>query len=163
MRQCGGCDVCCFVGGVPELPKEPHARCPHQGGGCGIHASENRPKVCGAFQCAWLRGIGPDDARPDKVGVMFSINRTERGNIGFAVETAPDALRTTARAMAVAFVNEANLPLVVTSYGNAPPHDTGDKVVLRKEHVIRAASMRGKLIEELGPGVSLYELARREV
>lgn len=164
MRECGPCQTCCTVAEVVEgnVDKPAWQTCAHQcEAGCSIFGELTRPKVCSSFQCAWLRGVGKEGHRPDRIGAMFSVNRTGNGHIGFAIETVEGALRTTAKRMAISFVKETNLPLVVVSFGKLPPNDTGDLLVLRKEHVLRAISMRGPFVEKLSPEVSLYEFARR--
>ena len=161
MRNCGPCQTCCTVAEVVEgtVNSPAFERCSHQcSAGCDIY--ESRPKRCADFNCSWMRSVGADEDRPDLIGAMIWIARTERGLIGFAVELAQDAIRTTARDAVCRFVKQVNLPLVVVSYGNKPPHDIGDRLVLCKQHVIKAAAMRGPLIETLSDDVSFYELNR---
>src|SRR4249919_857209 len=74
-RQCGGCVACCKLFHVPQLQKPPNVLCSHcTGRGCGIH--EVRPEVCRTYYCLWPRiEAMPDFARPDKLGIVFSIVR----------------------------------------------------------------------------------------
>lgn len=39
--------------------------------GCSIH--DDRPKTCSSFYCGWLLGLGADDARPDRSGVIVTV------------------------------------------------------------------------------------------
>lgn len=39
--------------------------------GCSIH--DDRPKTCSSFFCGWLLGLGADDARPDRSGVIVTV------------------------------------------------------------------------------------------
>jgi hypothetical protein len=62
-RACGDCSLCCFVLDVPEAGKpDGDTWCPHArpGRGCSIYA--DRPHVCRAFTCEWLRDtqLGPE-------------------------------------------------------------------------------------------------------
>ena len=88
---------------------------------------------------------------------MFSMNKTERGLIGFAIEIQRDALSTTARAMAVAFCRHVPLALVVAQYGR--PESTGDMVAIHNSLELKAAQMLGERREPLAEDVSLFELA----
>jgi hypothetical protein len=78
-RECGPCVACCKIPeiNVPELRKPANVLCPNcTGTGCGIYP--NRPPVCRAWYCMWRRLAAlPDGLRPDKVGVMFWLDRRE--------------------------------------------------------------------------------------
>lgn len=68
-RSCGECEECCRVVGVAELNKPYHTPCVHQtGSGCAIHG--DHPTECKDYKCAWLQGILPEAARPDKSGIL---------------------------------------------------------------------------------------------
>ena len=75
-RTCGECTVCCTALNVdaPDFKKPPGVPCAHLGSrGCGIHAV--RPRICRTWFCAWRRMAGlPDDARPDRSGLLVSLN-----------------------------------------------------------------------------------------
>jgi hypothetical protein len=76
-RECGSCVACCKVLKInkPELQKAADVLCPHNtGSGCGIYAM--RPAICRTWYCLWRRlGELPDFLRPDKCGVMFSLDQ----------------------------------------------------------------------------------------
>jgi hypothetical protein len=57
----------------PEFKKPPGILCQHNTGtGCGIY--ETRPRICRTWHCLWRRVAEmPDHIRPDKLGVMFSV------------------------------------------------------------------------------------------
>jgi hypothetical protein len=78
-RECGECNVCCTAMRVKELDKPAGVRCVHQTeSGCGNY--ENRPSVCRAWYCMWVRDDGRvfDEAqRPDRIGVFFSATRID--------------------------------------------------------------------------------------
>lgn len=75
-RACGECTACCTVLTVdtPEFKKAAGTPCTHLGAaGCGIHAE--RPTICRTWFCAWRRVAGlPEDARPDRSGLLVSLN-----------------------------------------------------------------------------------------
>jgi len=54
---------------------------------------DNRPGGCRSFSCGWLRGMGDDGDRPDKLGVMFQpVIHEELGDALAFVEAEPGAL-----------------------------------------------------------------------
>ncbi|ATQ41108.1 hypothetical protein [Caulobacter mirabilis] len=75
-RECGDCVVCCYTLNIdtPELRKPADSLCPHcTRKACGIY--ETRPNVCRGWFCLWRRiGAMPESARPDRCGVVFSID-----------------------------------------------------------------------------------------
>jgi hypothetical protein len=80
-RGCGDCRVCCIVPEIkePELVKASGVRCAHLcKSGCSIH--EAKPSACREFNCAWRVMPEIDDSwRPDRVGLLGIVGRTERG------------------------------------------------------------------------------------
>ena len=75
-RDCGGCTVCCVTLKVdtPEFSKPAGTPCQQlTPQGCSIHAV--RPPICRTWFCAWRRVAElPDEARPDRSGLLVSIN-----------------------------------------------------------------------------------------
>ena len=75
-RDCGDCTACCTVLTVdtPDFKKPAETPCRHLAArGCGIHAE--RPPICRAWFCVWRRMAEmPDDARPDRSGLLVSVN-----------------------------------------------------------------------------------------
>ena len=80
MRPCGDCTACCtwlkgsaygyeFGGG-----KSCKFLCES---GCSVHKA--RPKVCEGYFCAWSQELLPEEMRPDKCGVLASVERNENG------------------------------------------------------------------------------------
>jgi hypothetical protein len=72
-RDCGNCTACCMVFQIPELKKPHYVLCSHcTGSNCGIY--DTRPDVCRWYYCLWRRiDAMPDLARPDRLGIVFSI------------------------------------------------------------------------------------------
>jgi len=75
-RACGDCMACCTVLTVdtPDFRKPAGTPCIHLASrGCGIHAE--RPHICRTWFCAWRRIADmPDEARPDRSGLLVSLN-----------------------------------------------------------------------------------------
>ena len=75
-RACGDCTACCTVLTVdtPDFAKPAGTPCVHLSEqGCGIHAI--RPHICRTWFCAWRRVARlPEDARPDRSGLLVSLN-----------------------------------------------------------------------------------------
>lgn len=75
-RICGDCTICCTVLKVdsPDFRKPADVPCHHLGSqGCAIHAV--RPSICRTWFCAWRRLADlPDAARPDRSGLLVSLN-----------------------------------------------------------------------------------------
>ncbi|OYY70339.1 YkgJ family cysteine cluster protein [Sphingomonas sp. 28-63-12] len=75
-RACGDCTACCTVLTVdtPDLKKPAGTPCVNlSAGGCRIH--DVRPHICRTWFCAWRRiATLPDAARPDRSGLLVSLN-----------------------------------------------------------------------------------------
>ena len=76
-RECGACAVCCthLKIDTPELRKEAGIACEHcTGTGCAIY--ETRYPVCRQWHCLWrFIDAMPEEARPDKSKIIFSLQR----------------------------------------------------------------------------------------
>ena len=80
MRECNECTACCtwmkgsaygyeFGGG-----KSCKFLCET---GCDVHKA--RPKVCEGYFCAWAQELISEEMRPDKCGVLVSVENNENG------------------------------------------------------------------------------------
>jgi len=92
-RECGECQVCCELFGIPELNKPNWQKCQHQcDKGCGIYP--DRPKRCRDFECGWLTGVFGQgvEHRPDKSGVIFTfVELPGVGEVPTCIELRPGA------------------------------------------------------------------------
>ena len=75
-RQCGECMICCEYLPIScsTLKKPAEVLCPHciVNRGCSIY--ETRANVCRTWHCLWRRDATmPDELRPDKSGLIFSL------------------------------------------------------------------------------------------
>jgi hypothetical protein len=153
-RQCGSCSMCCTVPLVDEgtFYKAPYTKCKHQGqsetGSCGIFNTDERPNTCKKFDCAWRRGFGTDEDRPDKSGLMLSINNMNGGWWIFGIEDRDRALYA-AKHVVIQMMNTANLPAIISKHDARPPNDLGDYVVVRRDMLPRAQRIIGSLIDYL--------------
>lgn len=161
-RECGGCTVCCYIGGVPELNKSAYSHCCHENGKCTIYNSYKRPLICNNFQCSWLRGIGTQEDRPDISKVMCSANVLNGGYWIFAIELSPNAVLTTGLSMVKQLVESFNIPIIVSDWGSRPPNDTGDRVVIKDSLISRSKNIMGELIQYLddSKSIGIYKLIK---
>lgn len=119
-RSCGGCVACCHAlqvtgdplneagwenGVKPEWSDCAHAR---PGEGCAIY--RDRPKGCGHFRCGWLQGYGDELDRPDRCGVVLSINKD--GKIIQAIEVTRGAADVGRGAALVRRIVSLGMPVV---------------------------------------------------
>ena len=80
MRECGECTACCtwLQGSAYGHDFGRGNSCKFLcESGCSIH--KVRPKMCEQYFCAWAQELLPEEMRPDKCGVLVSV---ENGNIG---------------------------------------------------------------------------------
>lgn len=95
MRECGSCTACCtwlignaygweFGGG-----KSCRFLCET---GCSVHKA--RPKVCENYFCAWAQELIDEDLRPDKSGILVSVESNENGQYLKVIEIVKDSINT---------------------------------------------------------------------
>lgn len=90
-RECGACTACCTVMAVHELQKENYRTCCHAADGCTIYAT--RPDSCREWSCLWLQGGMEREvhSRPDRLGLVFSVEARGQFPLLTAYEVWPDA------------------------------------------------------------------------
>jgi hypothetical protein len=118
-RECGECTACCesLEINAPSLRKPANVLCPHNtGSSCRIYAE--RPDVCQTWYCLWRRiDALPEFTRPDKIGVMFSLERQDPARTPFeqlyimARRINDDFANPRARAAIQMFIDEGTLPV----------------------------------------------------
>jgi len=163
MRQCGECEVCCEIAEVKEddFFKPAFQKCPHQCGGCAIYGKLQRPGICNAYQCSWLRGFGIEEDRPDKNSIMVSINRIDNFDFVTVIETEKNSAMTSGKDMIVDIVTKINLPAIIFDCESSPPK-TGDRLVIHKNIEHRCGGMMGDFIEKLNDEITMYKLVKTE-
>ena len=80
MRDCGSCNACCtwLIGDAYEWKFGNGKSCRFLcESGCGIH--KVRPKSCEKYFCAWAQELIDEEYRPDKCGVLISVENNEEG------------------------------------------------------------------------------------
>lgn len=163
IRKCDECSVCCYVGYVPELEKQPHVSCQYiktsACGSCSLYNKENLPKTCKEYRCSWLNGYGGIDSRPDKSGVMITDNFIENQRYLTAIETKKDAL-TSEAGLKIVFdvIRTIKVPMLVVLFGQKPP-TTGDQIIIHDDLLPRTKQIAGDLIRKHGD-VGVYELVK---
>ena len=163
-RTCGECVVCCEVAEVSGV-KAAYTPCPYQSpspeGSCTLYGQPERPDVCGYFECWWRRGNGIKDWRPDRTGLMLSMNTFgSDGDYGVAIEVRVGAAIGPGRQALVALARRVDRPIIVFASGRHQPEDTGDWVVLRDDLMPRAAAIAGQPLYRLDYNVGMYELLK---
>lgn len=75
-RTCGSCTLCCKLLEAHEIERPANEGCTQCStkAGCAIYGS--RPHACIDFECLLLRGVGPDELRPDRSKVVM-VDRME--------------------------------------------------------------------------------------
>lgn len=80
MRPCEDCTACCtWLGGSAygyEFGSGKSCKFLCQTG-CSVHKA--RPKVCESYFCAWAQELLPEEMRPDRCGVLASVENNENG------------------------------------------------------------------------------------
>lgn len=89
-RECGSCTACCTYFSIKVLDKAPLVPCPALVDGCtncwtgptekNCTRYEDRPDVCGDYNCMWIYGNGEEEDRPDKSGMLLD-NATPVANV----------------------------------------------------------------------------------
>ena len=93
-RKCGDCTECCVTLHISALNKPKHTRCAHlchDKPGCEIYSQ--RPTECMSFQCLWTQRDLPNNAKPDKTGVMAYYVESQFGPTVFITETRSGAFK----------------------------------------------------------------------
>jgi hypothetical protein len=90
--QCGDCSACCsgsligdaygyeFGDGIPCYFLKNKK--------CSIY--EQRPEVCQQYQCAWSQGLFPKELKPNKSGILVSVENNEGGQYLKVVDLIPN-------------------------------------------------------------------------
>ncbi len=80
-NPCGECRQCCttlYIANEGDgFSKPSHQACHNCSADLGCKVHWNRPKVCRAFECKWLKSqslndVMPPELRPDRCGVIFT-------------------------------------------------------------------------------------------
>ena len=113
MNECGECTKCCEgylainVYGI----KVQGYKCPCLSKGCTIYSI--RPEVCKKFQCAWLQGLFQEDwMRPDKSGLIISIENWTKGQFFRVIETKKD-IHLESHSKLSEFAHQHNTPYII--------------------------------------------------
>lgn len=80
MRECGSCTACCtwLIGDSYGWEFGNGKSCKFLcEGGCSVH--EARPKSCEKYFCAWAQELIDEEMRPDKCGILVSVENNENG------------------------------------------------------------------------------------
>ena len=137
-RICGGCTACCQTHPVKELGKPAQHPCLHcNSWGCGIYST--RPRGCREFVCEWIKGVGKDDCRPDRTGVVLDFQESPmlRRVVMTMWEYQPDSLKSDRiKDQTKDILAAAIIVIWIDYHGNkslfTPPHETLSRKVRRE-------------------------------
>lgn len=175
MRKCGTCFACCVWPAIKELDKPARVPCKHldkQDHGCCTIWSD-RPKTCSDYNCAWLRGMGADEDKPNNTNVMIDRRSTQFGVVLVAHQLKSGAAMTPEGQSAIErTTRDEGLPCLIADYedverviGVAGPEDFRKEVESKSvDGVIRlggrkqwinnivSAAMQGRIMPGLTDG-----------
>ena len=80
MRECGSCTACCtwLIGDSYGWEFGNGKSCKFLcETGCDVHKA--RPESCENYFCAWAQELIDDEYRPDKCGILISVENNENG------------------------------------------------------------------------------------
>lgn len=120
-RECGDCNICCIETSIIEkdLEKPRFVPCKHlctNGKGCSIY--NDRFTICREYECGWKLGLGNDNQRPDKSGIILDIKMYNNKSYILAREVDQNAFEKN-----VDFLTQQIIPVLLVRY------DTNSKVV----------------------------------
>lgn len=144
-RGCDGCTLCCFTHGITIdgflTFKKAFQWCKEctEGQGCAVYVN-GRPSVCEGFLCAWLEGLGSEEDRPDKTGVVPEWRNTRFGRTLVIFGRTDEALKTPYAKELVARYVSRGAPVACFS--------PNEKRILLREGAIVEESLLRKTEEE---------------
>jgi len=108
---------------VDELAKRAGEDCPHQlaGGGCGIH--RERPSICRAYHCLWLKGGLDDEDRPDRIGGVVDLQTVGVETRLVIQEASPGAFEASPRLQAIVAHFRASMTVRLVEAGHVDDPD----------------------------------------
>lgn len=123
LRSCGECTACCdghIIGNAYGHDFGLGKKCFYLvQQKCTIY--ETRPEVCRKYQCAWTQGLLPEEHRPDKTGLMVSVENDQTGKQylkGIEIQPiVPYSIHKTAET----FCTENNTYYVIIPYDSGHP------------------------------------------
>jgi len=150
-RKCEECDQCCIEAQVyeGEFLKSVGERCIYQldsgKNRCIIFGIETRPKCCINYFCSWANGYGSEDDRPDKCGLIVSLNTFNNGTWIFARERKENAIET-GKNIVLDIANKIDVPVIVTDFKTPLGQDYGDFTIIKKSLFSRCQKMIDEFI-----------------
>lgn len=166
-RQCGSCEMCCVYTEIREgdFFKPACTGCPlldrssPSAHGCSVHSTSKQPRACAEFECSWLRGFGGENDRPDKNGVMVSVNQVDGKNWVFVMDIKKNGHKTTGKKIILDMVKTYDFPVIVVDHANLA-HGTGDYVILKDSLLPRSGQIAGTKLSSLNKNVHIYKLLK---
>lgn len=162
-RKCENCVTCCIITEIKykDFYKAPNENCKYLNKeccGCSVFGKIEKPTNCLNFDCAWLKGFGDINDRPDLSDVMVAIDNFNGGTWIFVMETKKGAYLTTGKNIIIDMVNKFNFPVIVVDYDSKFPNDKGDYVIIKDELKHRAKSLIGDFVCEYDDNINVYKI-----
>jgi len=148
-RRCGECSLCCTVLRVDELGKLGGEACRHldsERGGCAIHP--DRPQICRAYRCMWLRGALEEQDRPDRLGALVDLLPVGAGLRLSIHEASPGAYDRSPRLRAIAARYRESIPVRITDGVEVEDPDRPYRVLLARGEEHHVAGDRTTLYRD---------------
>jgi len=132
-RVCGECSLCCTVLRVDELGKLGGEPCPQlrdAAKGCAIY--EQRPRICRAYRCMWLRGYLEERDRPDRLGAIVELLPVGTGLRLSIHEATPGAYDRSDRLQKLAASHRETIPVRIADVVDVENPDRPYRVLLAR-------------------------------
>jgi hypothetical protein len=163
-RTCGECIACCIVPEVrgEDFVKPSLATCPYINpetkiNRCLLQRTGKKPLMCTSFRCAWLRGFGSGNHRPDKVGCMVSLNTIGGSTWIVVMNLKPTAHLTTGKQLITDIASRIDFPVIVVEHDHLKG-GKGDYVIIKQSHEPRSTKIRGDFIVRYTDDMNIYKL-----
>lgn len=162
-RECVECITCCIVTEISynDFYKAPDIKCKYLNDacdGCSVYGTDKKPPNCTNYNCAWLKGFGDINDRPDLNNVMLSIDRFNGGVWIFVMETKKGAYLTSGKNIITEVANKFNYPVIVVDYDSKYPNDKGDYVIIKNSLENISKFIMGDFICNYNDNMNVYKL-----
>jgi Fe-S-cluster containining protein len=129
-RACGSCSLCCTVLRVDEIAKLGGTPCQHLRPDNGCEIYDQRPGICRAYRCLWLRGKLRDQDRPDRLGAVLDLVATGPDLRLSIRQASPDSYDRSSRLQEIAEDFRAFMPVRITDVDDVLDPDRPFRVLL---------------------------------
>ena len=159
-RECGECNVCCFEAAINEgtFVKPAEQRCMYlkEGSkGCLIFGTSKRPHMCKQYECAWKKGVGDLNDRPDISGVMISMNKLGIDMWIFVLDLKPLAHLMEGKNIVIDAISKYDMAVMLSDFEK---RGFGDYVLIKEKLMGCTENVRGEFVSDYAKGIKMYKL-----